>query len=171
MTERNSVREMWAAFLLSRPNTASPAASYSVWHFGDNETLADSLVELVLSGRKRATAEALWSYEFEKMPVPQAGEFSIVTDWKGKARFVIQTTAIEILPFMEVTHEFASAEGEGDASLEYWRKVHWSYFTRVLESCGREPRADMPVACERFKVVFRADSVQSTSDEVEPGRS
>ena len=166
MTERDSVREMWAAFLSSRPSTASPAASYSAWHFGDNETLADSLVELVLSGRKRATAEALWVYEFEKTPVPQAGEFSIVTNWKGEARCVIQTTAVEILPFMEVSHEFASAEGEGDASLEYW-----SYFTRVLESCGREPRADMPVACERFKVVFRADPVQSASDEIEPGRS
>ena len=167
MTKRDSVQKIWAAYLSSRPDSAGPAPSHSVWHFGDSEVLANELIELVLSGLKRATADAEWSCELEKTPVPQAGEFSVVTDWNGEARCVIQTTEVEILPFIEVTPEFAAAEGEGDRSLEYWREVHWSYFGRVLKSYGVEPRADMPVVCERFKVVFVAGPALNVTDEAE----
>ncbi len=111
----------------------------------------------MVAGRKRATAGALWSYEFEKEPVPRAGDFSVITDWEGRARCVIRTTSVEIVPFESVTREFAAAEGEGDGSLEYWREVHWSCFTRELRSYGLEPQRDMLVACERFEVVFGAE--------------
>ncbi len=33
----------------------------------------------MLDGRKRATAGALWSYEAEDEPVPQVGDFSVIT--------------------------------------------------------------------------------------------
>lgn len=145
---------MWSEFLSSRPDLANAEHNYSVWHFGDSKECADSLVELVLSGRKRATVGALSSYEFEKEEVPQAGAFSVVTDWSGKARCVIQTMEVEILPFNQVTQAFAAAEGEDDGSLQRWREVHWEYFTRELGSYGLEPSPDMLVVCERFKVVF-----------------
>jgi uncharacterized protein YhfF len=157
VTGQHSVREMWAAFLSTRHDVATSAAPYSAWHFCDAQDSADSLAELVVSGRKRATAGALWSYEFEKERVPQAGDFSVITDWEGRARCVIRTTSVEIVPFTSVTREFAAAEGEGDGSLEYWREVHWSYFTRELRSYGMEPQPDMPIACERFEVVFGAE--------------
>ena len=61
---------------------------------------------------------------------------------------------VDIVPFERVAREFAAAEGEGDGSLEYWREVHWTCFTRELRTYGRDAQPDMPVACERFEVVF-----------------
>jgi len=152
-----SVEEMWAAYLAACPGpeaAAAAAASYSAWHFCDDQAAADGLAELVVSGRKRATAGSLWTYELENEPLPQVGDLSVITDWKGRARCIICTTAVEVVPCDAVTAEFAATEGEGDGSLEYWRRAHWEFFTRELEGTGREPRPDMPVVCERFEVVF-----------------
>ncbi len=157
LTGSDSIAEMWAAFLATCPEyeaAAAAAASYSAWHFCDDQESADELAELVLAGRKRATAGSLWAYELGKEPLPRVGDLSVITDWEGRARCVIRTTAVEVVPFDTVTLEFAATEGEGDGSLEYWRRVHWAYFTSELQGTGREPRPDMPVVCECFKVVF-----------------
>jgi uncharacterized protein YhfF len=149
-----SPEELWAAFLAARPDVVRPEDTYTAWHFCDNQADADELAELVLDGRKRATAGALWSYEAEDEPVPQVGDFSVITDWSGAACCVIRTTSVEVVAFGEVGEEFAAAEGEGDGSLAFWRDAHWAAFSRELEGTGRSPRPDMPVVCERFAVVF-----------------
>jgi uncharacterized protein YhfF len=120
--------------------------------------MADELVELVVSGCKRATAGALWSYEHEDEPIPRAGDYSVITDGVGRARCVIRTTSVEIVPFSEVGESFAEEEGEGDLSLDYWREGHWMYFTQELADYGRKPEPDMPVVCERFDLVYLPDA-------------
>ena len=145
---------MWSAFVSTHPGEVSPESPYAVWHFGDDQRMADELAELVCRGTKRATAGALWSYEAGGEPVPRAGDLSVVTDWTGRARCVVRTTGVAIVAFDDVTPEFAAAEGEGDGSLEHWRQVHWEFFTRELRALDKAPRLDMPVVCERFEVVF-----------------
>jgi uncharacterized protein YhfF len=149
-----SPEELWAAFLAARPDVVGPEHTFSAWHFCDNQADADELAQLVLDGPKRATAGALWSYEAEQEPLPQAGDFSVVTDWVGAARCVIRTTAVAVVVFDQVGEEFAAAEGEGDGSLAFWRDAHWAAFSREFEEAGRSPSLDMPVVCERFEVVF-----------------
>lgn len=151
-----SVRQMWAAFLASGTPEAAAAADapYTSWHFGTGGEMADDLVALVLSGRKGATAGALWSYEHEGEALPQPGDYSVVTDGAGRARCVIRTTSVDVVLFSAVDEEFAAAEGEGDLSLDYWREGHWRYFTQDLAEFGRTPEPDMPVVCERFEVVY-----------------
>jgi uncharacterized protein YhfF len=150
-----SVEELWAAFLEARPDLAGPETPpAAAWHFCDNQADADELAELVLAGRKRATAGALWSYEAENEPLPRPGDFSVITDWDGAAVCVIRTTGVEVVPFDEVTADFAATEGEGDASLAFWREAHWAAFSRELEDSERSPQPDMPVVCERFEVVY-----------------
>jgi len=159
MTVSDSVVAMWTAFVSACPETVDLATPYSAWHFCDNRSDAEALAELVRSGRKRATAGALWSYEDEHEPLPGAGDYSVVTDWDGRARCVICTRSVEVVPFAEVTADFAATEGEGDGSLEYWRQEHWAAFSRGLAEIGRVPELDMPVVCERFDVVFDEESV------------
>lgn len=154
MTEDPTVEALWAAFLAARPDLVSLAATYSSWHFCDNQADADELVALVCAGVKRATAGALWSYELEGEPLPRVGDFSVITDWVGEARCVIQTTSVEVVPFAAVSSEFAAIEGEGDASLAYWRQAHEAAFTRELAGHGLELSEEMPVVCECFEVVF-----------------
>ncbi|MGL6110400.1 MAG: ASCH domain-containing protein [Rubrivivax sp.] len=124
------------------------------FYFDDNEPSANELAALVLAGKKRATAGLLWNHESGSRPLPQAGDLSIVTDFSGKPLCVIETQKVEIVPFEEVTEEFAATEGEGDGSLRYWREAHEAFFGRECKRIGQTPDVRMPVVCEQFKVVF-----------------
>ena len=144
----------WARFVAST-GPIDTARFYEAFHFGDNAELANTLAALVLAGTKRATAGLAWSFEAEGREPPKRGDLSVVTDWTGTPLCVIQTTQVEIVAFDAVTAEFASVEGEGDGSLEYWRQAHAEAFTRECRRLGRTFSASMPVACERFNVVFQ----------------
>lgn len=128
---------------------------YEAFAFGDSEQLAGELAALVLRGTKRATAAAAWTFEAQGRPAPQPGDFSIVTNWAGEPLCVIETRAMAVVPFKDVTAAFAAAEGEGDGSLASWREAHRAYFTRECERAGRVFSEDMPIACEHFKIVYR----------------
>ena len=128
---------------------------HEAFAFGDSAAMADDLAALVLQGTKRATASALWTYEAEGQPMPQPGGLSIVTDAADRALCVIETRSVEVVPFREVTAEFAATEGEGDGSLAYWRRVHEDFFTRECVAAGRAFSDTMPIVCECFEVVYR----------------
>ena len=123
------------------------------WSFGDSAVMADELAALVIQGDKRATAGLLWTFEHTRTPVPEPGDPSIVTRTGGTPVCLIETTSCDVVPFSEVGADFAAAEGEGDRSLESWRAAHLAYFTRECAELGREPSGDMPVVCERFRLV------------------
>jgi len=128
---------------------------YEAFFFGDNEKLANELAELVLRGVKRATAESMWAYEDKGKRLPKPGDLSIVTNWAGQPLCVIETQSVEVVAFREVTADFAATEGEGDGSLSYWQEEHRRFFTRDCARAGRQFAEDMPVSCERFRVVYQ----------------
>ncbi len=129
---------------------------YEAFCFGDSEALAAELAALVLQGHKRATASLAWVFEAEGKPPLQPGHLSIVKHWAGQPLCLIETTNIELLPFDQVGAEFAWEEGEGDRSLASWRRHHEAFFGRECARIGRQPRPDMPVICERFRLVYAA---------------
>ena len=141
--------ELWNSFMKEN-NLAD--CEYEAWAFGAD---ADLLADLVVSGTKTATASAYPLYELEKEPLPQAGAYSVILDSKENAVCVIQTTKVTIVPFNEVTAEHAFQEGEGDRSLDYWRKVHEHFFTECLREAGLEFSPDMKVVCEEFVAVYK----------------
>jgi uncharacterized protein YhfF len=143
----------WQSFLASAPEYEA-SRFYESFYFADSEAVANHLADLVLCGVKRATAALVWGLEAEGKAPPRAGDLSIVTDWPGKPICVIETESTEVVPFDEVTAEFAATEGEGDKTLEYWRKEHWAYFSRECSQIAREPSAKMPILCEIFRVVY-----------------
>ncbi|MCW8092001.1 ASCH domain-containing protein [Alteromonas sp. ASW11-130] len=125
------------------------------WHFCDNEIDANECVKLVLEGLKKATSPSLWWFQANNAALPKVGDFNIVTNWAGEAQCIIETTNVVIVPFNEITEEYAELEGEGDKSLEYWKRVHWDYYHRELAGTQFTPSEDMPIVCETFKVVFK----------------
>lgn len=147
-------REFWEAFAQARAVDPTPRF-LEAFFFDDNEPSANELATLVVSGRKRATAALLWAYDAEDKRVPEPGDLSIVTDFHGNEVCIIETTRVDIVPFSEVSAEFAAAEGEGDGSLEYWRRAHEAFFGRECKRIGRTLEPNMPVVCERFDVVFK----------------
>jgi uncharacterized protein YhfF len=130
-------------------------AKADAYHFCSDEESANNLASLVLQGEKRATAGLLWSYEAENEPLPEVGQLSVITNWDGEPQCIVEVTQVEITPFNQVTAEFAFTEGEGDKSLEYWRRVHWEFFSMECAEIYREPTQDMPVILEKFKVVWK----------------
>lgn len=146
-----TLAEFWAAAREAVPKL--PDALPAAWAFGATQEHADELLALVLAGTKTATASSVWDYEATGDPVPQAGEFSIVLDGAGEPRAVLETLEAHIVPFGEVDAEHAFAEGEGDRSLTDWREVHERFWRNYSENPrGFEP--DMPVVCERFRLVY-----------------
>jgi uncharacterized protein YhfF len=136
--------------------------AYDVWRFGDGEALCGELLALVLQGRKTATAGLLWEFESGSEPMPRLGGCSVVTDWQGRPACLLQTTEVRTLPYDEVPAAFAHDEGEGDRSLAYWSRAHWSYFARRCQALGREPHERMPVVCERFRLLWPAAPAPGT---------
>ena len=126
---------------------------YEAFAFGDSAELANELANLVLCGTKRATAGSLWVFEAQAKPLPKPGDLSIVTNWAGAALCVIETQSVQVVPFAQVSPDFAAAEGEGDGSLSFWRSAHTQYFIRECARSGRTFAETMPVVCERFRVV------------------
>ena len=151
-----AIESFWARYLATlAPDHPHPAAHYTAWPFGDNPALADELGELVRAGIKTATASLMWEYEAEGHAPPSVGEISIILDGAGAPLCIIETTRLYIAPFDEVDAEQAYEEGEGDRSLAYWREAHWHYFGRVCTGIGRVADPQMPVLCERFRLLYR----------------
>jgi uncharacterized protein YhfF len=132
-----------------------PARPFSAEQFGDSPEMADELGALIVKGTKTATCSALWEWEAEGQTPPTAGVCTVVLDGSGAPLCVIETTEVSVVPFDEVDAAFARDEGEGDRSLEYWREAHWRFFSRALPKfVGREPSPDMPLVCERFRLLY-----------------
>ena len=148
------IKAFWTGFAASLGHDPTDRF-YEAFHFDDNAPSADELADLVLSGQKRATAALVWAYEREGKPIPKPGDLSVVTRFTGEPLCVIETKRVQIVPFGEVSAEFAATEGEGDGTLEYWRRAHTAFFGRECERLRCEFSASMPVVCEEFAVVFK----------------
>jgi uncharacterized protein YhfF len=136
--------------------------------FGDSEYLAGLLTPLVLSGAKRATASLVWTYEVTGKPQPKPGDLSIVTSWDKEPLCIIQTTEVAVVPFEEVSEDFARAEGEDDGTLASWRKNHMEFYGRECARIGRTPSPRMPVLCEHFRVVFQPERLKAFHSGMRP---
>lgn len=117
-------------------------------------TMADELGTLIAAGKKTASCMTWWEYAAEGCKVPAIDLLTVVLDARGNPLCVIETYQIEVKPFNKVDAEFAALEGEGDLSYEYWRNTHWNYFTRTLKAISKEPKEDMPLVCERYRVLY-----------------
>ena len=150
------ITRYWQGYLKTLPESFEANQTFLVDQFGDTPELADELGHLVLSGVKTATCSALWAWEAEQeTPFIEAGTKTIVLDGANTPIGIIETTEVNICPFNQVDAQFAYEEGEGDRSLQSWRTEHWKYFARVLPKINKAPAPDMPLVCERFRVVYQ----------------
>ena len=126
---------------------------YEVWCFHHNQPSSKKLAELVLAGKKRATA-SLMEHPADAGDGGTVGRCSVVTDFDDEPQCVIQTSEVRFLPFEEVDAQFAFDEGEGDRSLEYWQRAHRKFFTECCFDLDIEFSESMMVSCKRFKILF-----------------
>ncbi|MFP4479039.1 MAG: ASCH domain-containing protein [Candidatus Izemoplasmatales bacterium] len=125
-----------------------------VFHFELTEKLAKELLDLVLAGKKKATAASLKSYEISQEPIPKPGDLSIVTDFNGNPKCVIETTKVQIIPFNEMTYEICKREGEDD-SLESWKQGHKRFYEAEGKMMGYKFSEDLLVCFEDFEMIYQ----------------
>jgi uncharacterized protein YhfF len=130
-----------------------PPGPVRVDGYGDSEALSEALLALIRAGRKRAGTGLLWAYESDGEKISRTGDIEIVIDHLNQPALVTRITSAKVVRYDEVTAEYATIEGEGDGSLEYWRKAHWAFFSRECARIGREPAESMPVVCSIFEVL------------------
>jgi uncharacterized protein YhfF len=149
------IENFWHAYLATVPNPRETADRfYETFQIGSSENGANEGARLILEGIKTATSSLLWEYEAANKPLPTVGSLSLLKNGKGEAVCIVETTSIAIQPFNEVDSNFAYAYGEGDRTLEDWRKFCWDYYATVCAELGKEPALTMPLVCEHFRVVY-----------------
>ena len=140
---------MWNLF---KQRSQVKTDEYEVWAFGD---VPDELAQLVLEGKKCATASVYELYEYDGEKLPEVGQYNVILDSNDRAVCVIRDTSVKVVPFCEVDEKHAYLEGEGDRSLEHWREVHSKVFREWLSEAKREFSDTTKIVLEQFEVVFK----------------
>ena len=126
------MKRFWQDFINEYPKYQSVDRP-EAWQFGVNP---DELANLVISGVKTATSSGYRLYEIDNEDIPQVGELNMILDSHNNPVCITQTLKVKIVPFNEVTADFAYLEGEGDRTLSYWRREHEAVFVPEYQSYG-----------------------------------
>ncbi|NIA67173.1 ASCH domain-containing protein [Pelagibius litoralis] len=127
------------------------------FRFGDSPDLADQLVELVVSGPKRATVGWIADAELDGEVLAEVGDHFIVLDGAGRPRCTIRVTETRRGSLLSADEAFAWDEGEGDRTLAWWLDGHREFFARRSVEIGLPfDEAESELLFERFEVVHRA---------------
>lgn len=154
--DNDSIQNYWQKFLSTLPaDSPYHSKAFISEGWGDGTELADELGALIAAGTKTATCSALWEWKEEGESIPETGTVTIVLNGSGEPLCIIETVEVMIRKYNEVDAEFAREEGEGDLSLEYWQEAHQNFFSRSLPKIGKEFSEEMPLVCERFRLIYK----------------
>ena len=148
-----TIKFFWKSFIINNPRYVNEKIPES-FYFCDNEKDANDCAKLVIQKEKQATAPSLWSFEVNNEELPKVGELNIVTDWNRTPIAIIITTEIKLTPYNKINIQFAVIEGEGDKSLNYWKRVHKDYYTREMKESQDNFSEDMIIVCQYFKTIY-----------------
>ena len=152
MKNLDTINAYFARFL--EKEKLDPSTTYlEAFHFELNEKLANELLDLVLQGKKRATASSAKAYQNTNESMPAIGDYTIVLDWDNNPRCIIQTTNVQLIPFKDITYEICKREGEND-TLKSWQDGHRRFYIEEGKQIGYEFSEEMLVVFEDFEVVF-----------------
>lgn len=149
-----SAIDLWAAYKKINPDISDKFGSFQ---FGGAPDLLASLVSLHI---KTATSSGYELYKLENEPLPMVGSYDVVLDSKNNAICIIKTISVNLVAFGQVSSEHAFKEGEGDRSLEYWRKVHLDFFSPYYKEAGLSFTEDSPLVLEEFECVFSIEDMR-----------
>ncbi len=152
MISRAVIDAFWQRFLFVKglPQTARWEDCF---HFETSPAAAGHALGLVLQGIKRATFTSLNAFQQRGLRPPKRGDLSIVTQWDGVPRCVIQTVEVLILPYCQVTAQQALSEGE-DSTLEGWRIRQRNFLMAEGRELGYAFSPEMLLVMESFRVVY-----------------
>ena len=114
---------------------------------------ADEGAALILNGTKTLTSSPFWDYPDGK--VPFVGALSVLLDGSQRPRGIVETTRVEIMPLAAITEEMARAYGEGERTVEWWRRVMGAFYRASAARHNVALTDDTLFIWEWFVVVHR----------------
>lgn len=145
------IKSYWNSFIDHNQNLNHLTDfKFEAWSFGNTKEMADELGQLVLEGKKTATCSLLRAYQGDEDEIPRVGVYSVLCDGNEKPICIVFLTDTWISKYNEVTEQHAFEEGEGDRSLEYWKKAHQDFFSQY-----KGFHEEDELVCERFRVVYK----------------
>ena len=147
------IQEFWEACCKALPDL-SANTPYTIKTYGNTEEMADLLLSLIREGEKTGTFAVDWEFETAPETTPRQGDHVIVLDGRGAPGCLYRLDSVEKLPFNKITQQHVACEGPSMRELAPWRKMHWAYWTRVLDGTGHVPTEDMTVLVQNFRVLY-----------------
>lgn len=120
------------------------------------------LVDLVLAGKKTATAGLLVEYQLDGDQIPARGLREAIIDADGRFVGEMETTECRVVRMADVDDEFTRDEGEGFSDAADWRAAHERFWGGDLDELRHrlgDPywslTDDTEIVCQRFRLVER----------------
>ena len=120
---------------------------------GSAPQTADQGALLILNGTKTLTSSPFWDYPDGKIPF--VGALGVLLDGSRRPRGIVETTRVEIMPFGALTEEMARAYGEGERTVEWWRRVMGAFYRASAARHCEVLTDDTSLIWEWFTVVRR----------------
>ena len=120
---------------------------------GSTPETADQGATLILNGTKTLTSSPFWDYPDGKIPF--VGALAVLLDGSQRARGIVETTRVEIMPFGAITEEMARAYGEGERTVQWWLQVMGAFYGASAARHSEALTNDTPLIWEWFTVVCR----------------
>ena len=155
MDQPSKIEAFWQSYLLTLSEASrQKTPGYVVDQFGDTPEVATKVGKLVRDGVKTTTSSLRWGLEYIGEPIPQVGHIELIIDGNGDPLCIIELIEVAIKPFGAVDEQFAFEYGEGERTLEAWRRDNWDFHSRWCIEIGREPSETMPIVCQRFRLLY-----------------
>jgi uncharacterized protein YhfF len=134
--------------------TAFPGQSsrfFLAMSIGGTQELADDGAALILQGTKTATSSPFWDYPDGRIPF--VGALSVLLDGRRRPVGIVETVGVETVRFRDITTEMASAYGEGERTLAWWRRVIGGWYRDKAARDGQVFSEDDEVLWEWIALV------------------
>ncbi len=120
---------------------------------GGDSAIADEGAAAILDGIKTTTSSPFWDYPDGRIPF--VGALGVLLDGQDRPRAIVETRRVEVKPFGSVDEAFARDYGEGDRTLDWFRRVIGDWYRGSAAHHGETFSDDTPIICEWFRVVKR----------------
>jgi uncharacterized protein YhfF len=149
--------QYWEGYLETLSIQERPVNPNVEASFAGNKEITDELLQLYLSGKKSAGSSIVEDFISAGDSLPAVGNYWIFLNSKNEPSCILKTIKTVMNKFRDVPVEIAIAEGEGDLSLEYWRKVHEGIYGPHLSEWGVSNIEEATVITEFFEIVYRSE--------------
>jgi uncharacterized protein YhfF len=155
MRLKDNEQKYWQSYLSRLSAADRPKDPVVTAGYAGNPEITDELLKLYLSGLKTAGSSLLEDFVSANDPVPQVGNYWIFLNSHAQPSCILKTAKIEMNKFKDIPASIAIAEGEGDLSLDYWKRVHSELYSPLLKSWGISDINEATVITEFFEIVYR----------------